>query len=155
MTSSRLERRRRKCYPSFFAPTIVESSGSSPLLTGPGRVANHNPSQAEGASLYWAAMSGRYYSCQGNTLVGREVILAMSKAYEETKGNLADRLMAALVAGDAHGGDHRGRLAAGLVVAKRGIEGLWLELHVDQSDRAVADLATKYAELKNEAKEKK
>lgn len=79
----------------------------------------------------------------------------MSKAYEETKGNLADRLMAALVAGDAHGGDHRGRLAAGIVVAKRGIEGLWLELHVDQSDRAVADLATKYAELKNEAKEKK
>jgi len=119
-----------------------------------GRVANHNPSQAEGKSFYWAAMSGRYYSCQGNTLVGREVIVAMSKAYEETKGSIADRLMAALVAGDVAGGDHRGRLAAGILVAKRSVEGPWLELQVDQSDNAVADLARKYAELEHEAKGK-
>lgn len=119
-----------------------------------GRVANHNPSQAEKGSLYWAAMSGRYYSCQGNTLVGREVIVAMSKAYEETRGSIADRLMAALVAGDGAGGDHRGRLAASILVAKRGVEGPWLELQVDQSDNAVADLAKKYAELAHEAKGK-
>ena len=69
-------------------------------------------------------MSGRYYACQGNTLTGRQVIVAMAQAYEETKGSLADRLMAALVAGDRAGGDHRGRLAAGIRVAKRGIAGL-------------------------------
>ena len=43
----------------------------------------------------------------------------MGKAYEETKGSLADRLMAALIAGDCAGGDHRGRLAAGIRVCKK------------------------------------
>jgi uncharacterized Ntn-hydrolase superfamily protein len=117
-----------------------------------GRVANHNPSQAEKESLYWAAISGRYYSCQGNTLVSRKVIVAMAEAYEETSGSLADRLVAALIAGDCAGGDHRGRLAAGLRVTKRGIEGLWLELRVDKSDDAVMNLARKYAELDHKAK---
>ena len=117
-----------------------------------GRVAVHNPSQAEKESWYWAAMSGRYYSCQGNTLTGRGVIIAMAKAYEETHGSLADRLMAALIAGDCAGGDHRGRLAAGIRVAKQGIEGLWLELYVDKSDDAVMELAREYAEMQHEAK---
>jgi len=46
----------------------------------------------------------------------------MARGYEETKGSLADRLMAALVAADCAGGDHRGRLAAGIRVAKDGLE---------------------------------
>ncbi len=117
-----------------------------------GRVANHNPSRAGKASLYWAAMSGRFYSCQGNTLVGRDVIVAMSNAYEGTEGSLADRLMAALLAGDRAGGDHRGRLAAGIRIAKRGIKGLWLELYVDESENAVMDLVRKYADIEHEAK---
>jgi len=119
-----------------------------------GRVANHNPSQAGKGSLYWAATSGRFYSCQGNTLVGRDVIVAMSKAYEETEGSLADRLMTALIAGDRAGGDHRGRLAAGIRVAKRGVEGHWLELYVHESDNAVMDLAREYAEMEHAAKGK-
>jgi len=117
-----------------------------------GRVANHNPSQADPSSVWWGAASGKYYSCQGNTLVGQEVIFAMARAYEQTKGSLADRLMAALIAGDCAGGDRRGRLAAGLSVAKKGIDGCWLELYVDKSDDAVIDLAKKYAALKHEAK---
>src|SRR5262249_10903159 len=60
--------------------------------------------------------------------------------------------MAALIAGDCAGGDHRGRLAAGIRVAKRGVEGYWLELQVDKSDDAVIELAKKYAELKHDAK---
>jgi len=122
------------------------------LIDMNGRVANHNPSQAAAGSLYWAAMSGRFYSCQGNTLVGRQVVVAMSQAYEETTGSLADRLVAALLAGDCAGGDHRGRLAAGIRVAKRGIQGNWLELDIDKSDDAVIDLACKYAALEHEAK---
>ncbi len=117
-----------------------------------GRVANHNPSQAAKDSLYWGAMSGRFYSCQGNTLAGREVIIAMSQAYEQTQGSLADRLMAALIAGDCAGGDHRGRLAAGIRVAKRGVKGNWLELDVDKSDDAVIELVKKYAVMKHAAK---
>ena len=61
-----------------------------------GRAANRNPAKANPSGLWWGAVSGRYYACQGNTLVGREVIFAMARAYEETKGSLADRLMAAL-----------------------------------------------------------
>ena len=47
---------------------------------------------------------------------------------------------------------HRGRLAAGIRVAKRGVPGYWLELRVDRSDDAVIELARKYAELEHEAK---
>jgi uncharacterized Ntn-hydrolase superfamily protein len=72
----------------------------------------------------------------------------MAAAYEDTQGSLADRLMAALVAGDRAGGDHRGRLAAGIRVVKQGVDGYWLELQVDKSDDAVADLARKYEKMK-------
>ena len=117
-----------------------------------GRTAVHNPTAAPEQSRYWAAMTGRYYCCQGNTLTGREVIVAMAKAYEETKGSLADRMMAALIAGDCAGGDHRGRLAAGIRIAKRDVDGYWFELYVNQSDDAVIELAKKYAQLQHEAK---
>jgi uncharacterized Ntn-hydrolase superfamily protein len=117
-----------------------------------GRAANRNPAQADPSGIYWGAMSGRFYACQGNTLGGREVITAMAAAYEDTEGSIADRLMAALVAGDCAGGDHRGRLAAGIRVAKTGVEGRWLELQVDKSDDAVVELLKKYAELAHEAK---
>ena len=122
------------------------------LIDMRGRAANRNPADADPSGIYWGAMSGRYYACQGNTLTGREVIVAMAKAYEETKGSVADRLMAALVAGDCAGGDHRGRLAAGLRVAKRGVPGYWLELYVDKSEDAVIELLKQYAELKHDAK---
>jgi len=117
-----------------------------------GRAANRNPSAAAASSRYWGSMSGRFYACQGNTLTGREVIVAMARAYEETKGSLADRLTAALLAGDRAGGDHRGRLGAGIRVAKRGVDGLWLEIQVERSDDAVDELVQRYAELEHEAK---
>lgn len=117
-----------------------------------GRAANRNPTGADPSGIYWGGMTGRFYACQGNTLAGREVITAMAEAYESTSGSLADRLMAALLAGDCAGGDHRGRLAAGIRVAKTGVEGLWLELQVDESDDAVVELVKKYAELEHEAK---
>ena len=117
-----------------------------------GRAANRNPADADPQGIYWGAMSGRFYACQGNTLAGREVIVAMAKGYEETEGSVSDRLMAALVAADCVGGDHRGRLAAGIRVAKIGQEGLWLELYVDESDDAVIDLLKKYVESDHPAK---
>jgi len=117
-----------------------------------GRAANRNPANADPSGTWWGAASGKYYACQGNTLTGQEVVFAMAKAYEETKGSLADRLMAALIAGDCAGGDHRGRLAAGIRVAKQGVEGYWLELYVDKSEDAVNDLAKKYTALNHEAK---
>jgi len=117
-----------------------------------GRAANRNPADTDPSGVWWGAVSGRYYACQGNTLVGRDVIFAMARAYEQTQGSLADRLMAALIAGDCAGGDHRGRLAAGIRVARKGTKGCWLELYVDQSDDAVVELAREYAALEHEAK---
>jgi uncharacterized Ntn-hydrolase superfamily protein len=117
-----------------------------------GRSAQRHPVAAPAGSNYWGGMSGRFYVCQGNTLTGREVIVAMGKAYEETKGSLADRLMAALIAGDCAGGDHRGRLAAGIRVCKKDHEGYWLDLHVDKSDDAVVALYKKYCETEHEAR---
>ncbi len=117
-----------------------------------GRTAQHNPQSAGPRSRWWGAASGRFYACQGNTLVGPSVIADMAAAYENTTGSLADRLMAALVAGDCAGGDHRGRLAAGIIVAKPEVEGAWLELYVDDSDDAVLELAKKYVELEHQAK---
>lgn len=118
-----------------------------------GRAANRNPSGAdEPSSIWWGGMSGRYYCVQGNTLVGPGVVVAMAAAYEQTEGSLADRLMAAIVAGDCAGGDHRGRLAAGIRIAKKGIDGHWFELYVDNDQNAVIALARKYAGLAHEAK---
>jgi uncharacterized Ntn-hydrolase superfamily protein len=122
------------------------------IIDSQGRTAHHNPWQAAGDSAWWGSMSGRFYACQGNTLCGSEVITAMAGAYENTKGSLADRLMAALVAGDCAGGDHRGRLAAAIVVAKPGITGAWLDQRVDKSNDAVLDLARQYVALKHDAK---
>ena len=122
------------------------------IVNAVGQTAHHNPTNAPAGSRYWGAQAGRYYCCQGNTLTGREVITATARAYEDTAGSLADRLIAALVAGDCAGGDHRGRLAAGIRLAKRGVDGYWLELYTDQSPDAVVALLRKYAELTHEAK---
>ena len=111
------------------------------LIDLEGRAAVRNPANPDlPGGIYWGSMAGRNFALAGNTLAGREVLVAMAKAFEETPGPLAARLMAALVAGDRAGGDHRGRLAAGLRVAKKGVEGLTLDLQVEKSDDAVEDL---------------
>lgn len=117
-----------------------------------GRAAVHNPTSAPEQSRYWGAITGRFYCCQGNTLTGRLVVTEMARAYEETKGSLTDRLMAALLAADQAGGDHRGRLAAGIRVAKKGVPGYWLEQYVDRSDDAVAELVKQYVRLQHDAR---
>ncbi len=122
------------------------------IIDAAGRTAQQNPARADGPSLWWGSAAGRYYACQGNTLAGRKVVAAMARAYEQTQGGLTDRLMAALAAGDEAGGDHRGRLAAGIRVAKAGVQGDWLALYVDESADAVAELMRTYQELEHEAK---
>lgn len=117
-----------------------------------GRAANRNPTHAAPNADWWGAASGKFYAVQGNTLAGRQVVVDMAAAYESTAGTIADKLMAALKAGDDAGGDHRGRLAAGIQVAKPGVDGLWVELYVDKSGDAVNELVAKYAEWKAAAK---
>ena len=112
-----------------------------------GRAANRNPYDADPAGDWWGAMAGKYYACQGNMLAGPGVIVAMAQAYEESGGSIADRLMAAVVAGDRAGGDRRGRLAAGIRVADPGRGGGALSLDVDSSSDAVEELARLFSAL--------
>jgi uncharacterized Ntn-hydrolase superfamily protein len=63
---------------------------------------------------------GETYSVQGNMLLGPQVIEAMAAAFEKAQGPLAERLFAALKAGDDAGGDRRGRQSAFLTVVRKG-----------------------------------
>lgn len=63
---------------------------------------------------------GEGFTCQGNILTGPETVDAMAEAFTSASGELADRLIAALLAGDTIGGDARGKQSAAVVVAKAG-----------------------------------
>src|SRR3954447_1900260 len=79
---------------------IVDREGRSATFTGPGCHA--------GAG----GRAGPDYAAQGNILVGPEVVEEMERAWLASDGRLADRLLAALAAGDDAGGDKRGRQSA-------------------------------------------
>ena len=70
---------------------------------------------------FWAgSKQGNSWSVQGNLLTGPQVIEAMGRALDSTKGELAERLLAALKAGDDTGGDLRGRQSACILVVGKG-----------------------------------
>jgi uncharacterized Ntn-hydrolase superfamily protein len=88
---------------------------------------------------------GEGFSVQGNMLASPDVLPAMSAAYTATSGSLADRLLAALTAGQDAGGDLRGRQSAALQVvsgtpATEDDDGVRLDLRVDDSGDPVAQL---------------
>ncbi len=58
------------------------------------------------------------FACQGNILAGPAVVAGMAKAYRETHGEMAERLLAALDAAQAAGGDKRGMQSAALLVVR-------------------------------------
>lgn len=69
----------------------------------------------------WAgSKTGEGYTCQGNILTGPEVVENMAAAFEATKGDLAARLLMAMAAGDAAGGDRRGRQSAAMLITREG-----------------------------------
>ncbi|HTT14530.1 MAG TPA: DUF1028 domain-containing protein [Thermoplasmata archaeon] len=91
--------------------------------------------------------TGDGYSCQGNMLASATVVPAMASAFEHARGSLASRMMAALRAGAAEGGDKRGMESAALVVVHREpwFESIWsdrwCDVRVDRSARPIAELA--------------
>ena len=69
--------------------------------------------------LDWAGgEAGVDFVCQGNILAGPAVVSGMAKAYREGKGEMAERLLAALDAAQAAGGDKRGMQSAALLVVR-------------------------------------
>jgi uncharacterized Ntn-hydrolase superfamily protein len=99
----------------------------------------------------WAGgVSGREstggYAIQGNILTGPEVVAAMEGAWLDAAGaSLTDRLVAALLAGDAAGGDSRGRQGAALYAVQPGAGydhcGVLADIRVDDHPDAPQELA--------------
>jgi uncharacterized Ntn-hydrolase superfamily protein len=86
--------------------------------------------------------TGENYSVQGNMLVGRETVDAMAEAFVRSTRHLALRLLEALEAGQAAGGDKRGRESAALLVPAPVGGERWdgVDLRVDQHEDPVAEL---------------
>ena len=87
------------------------------VVTSDGRAAAHTGSEC----MAWAGHRvGDAYAVQGNILAGEAVVAGMERAFLETGGSLAGRLVAALEAGQGAGGDARGQQSSALVVERTG-----------------------------------
>jgi uncharacterized Ntn-hydrolase superfamily protein len=88
---------------------VVAASGASATFTG------------EDCNAWAGGRNGPGYAVQGNILTGEPVVVEMERAFLASAGQpLAERLYAALAAGDAAGGDSRGKQSAVLLVSRAG-----------------------------------
>jgi uncharacterized Ntn-hydrolase superfamily protein len=112
---------------------VMDAKGRHAVFTGPK------------ASTWAGHLQGKYATAQGNILAGEPVVANMIKAFEETQGHLSLRLMAALDAGQAAGGDTRGMQSAAMLIVGKGM-GVWLNndtvlrLQVDDSPEPLKEL---------------
>ncbi|MCR1781657.1 DUF1028 domain-containing protein [Nocardioides carbamazepini] len=96
----------------------------------------------------WAGgLTGAGYAIQGNCLAGSEVVEAMEAAWlgSDPDTPLQDRLLAALAAGDASGGDRRGRQSAAILVVRDGagyggLDDVAVDLRVDDHTAPIDEL---------------
>ncbi len=94
----------------------------------------------------WAGHeTGDGFACQGNILFGPSVVRAMARAYESTPGDLLDRLLAALSAGQREGGDRRGMQSAALLAVRAGGgygggNDRWVDVRVDDHPSPIEEL---------------
>jgi uncharacterized Ntn-hydrolase superfamily protein len=100
-----------------------------------------------GSSCYdWAGHKvGEGFTCQGNILAGPQVLEAMAETFVTARGELSDRLSAALLAGEEAGGDRRGKQSAAVLVVKPnggygGDNDRYLDLRVDDDPQSVHKL---------------
>lgn len=98
------------------------------------------------------------FAAQGNLLAGPAVVDAMVEAYTAAAGTLPERLMSALVAADAAGGDRRGRQAAALLVVRAdggygAMNDRYVDLRVDDDDAPTHRLQRLLATFLLEAKQ--
>ncbi|MDQ3303357.1 MAG: DUF1028 domain-containing protein [Actinomycetota bacterium] len=112
---------------------VVDASGRAAIFTG-----------AE--CFDWAGgVTGEHYAAQGNILIGRETVEAMATDYENSRGDFAARLLAALDAGQAAGGDSRGKQSAALLVVREdggygGDNDRVVDLRVDDHPEPIKEL---------------
>ncbi len=115
------------------------------LVDADGNAASHTGEEC----FDWAGGdTGPGVAIQGNILAGPQVVTAMRESWDSTKDepNLARRLLAALTAGDAAGGDKRGRQSAALLVVRDGAgyggnDDIAADLRVDDHPDPCAEMA--------------
>jgi uncharacterized Ntn-hydrolase superfamily protein len=124
---------------------VMDAKGQAAAFTGP-------------QATPWAGHKlGKYCTAQGNILAGAAVVDGMVDAFENTKGHLSLRLLTALEAGQAAGGDKRGMQSAAMLIVKKD-GGVWLHndvvlrLQVDDNAEPIKELrrlVEKAAEQRN------
>jgi uncharacterized Ntn-hydrolase superfamily protein len=126
---------------------MVDARGNAASFTGSttfdwagGRVGTNGQPGAKGQVVL-----GRGYAAQANIMVSDRTVKNLAETFERTQGNLADRLMAALKAGQAGGGDKRGMQSAALLVVRK--NGGYLGANDRFVDIRVYDAADPIAEL--------
>ncbi len=116
---------------------IVDANGNTAVFTG-------------GSCFIWAGhLKGENFTVQGNILAGEEVIEEMENAFLEEDGMLAEKLLAALKAGEKAGGDKRGKQAAALLVVREkggysGFNDRYIDLRVDDHEEPIKELERIY-----------
>jgi uncharacterized Ntn-hydrolase superfamily protein len=112
---------------------VMDAKGNYAAFTGPK------------ASVWAGHKGGTFCTAQGNILAGEAVVSNMVSAFEKTSGHLSFKLMAALDAGQAAGGDTRGMQSAAMLIVKKD-GGVWLHndtvlrLQVDDSPEPLREL---------------
>jgi uncharacterized Ntn-hydrolase superfamily protein len=113
---------------------IVDAKGNGATYTGP-------------KCQTWAGgKAGKNYACQGNILAGEAVVNDMAKAFEDSKGPLAWRIITALEAADKAGGDKRGKQSAAILVVRERagyarFNDRYLDFRVDDHEKPIEELA--------------
>ncbi len=126
--------------------SVMDAGGAVETFTGPR------------ASDWAGHRVERYVSAQGNILAGPEVVDHMVEAFNATEGHLSLRLQAALEAGQAAGGDTRGKQSAAMIIVQEG-GGVWLNndvvlrLQVDDHAEPITELR-RLVELAAEQRER-
>ena len=112
------------------------------VMDAKGNYAAHTGPKAQS----WAGhKGGKFCTAQGNILASEAVVNGMVEAFEQTTGHLSLRLMAALDAGQAAGGDKRGMQSAAMLIVKKD-GGVWLHndvvlrLQVDDSPEPLKEM---------------
>jgi len=112
---------------------VVDANGEAASFTG-------------SKCMDWAGHEvGDGFACQGNILFGPAVVRSMARAYESTGGDLLDRLLAALSAGQREGGDRRGMQSAALLAVRAGGgygggNDRWVDVRVDDHPSPIEEL---------------
>jgi uncharacterized Ntn-hydrolase superfamily protein len=113
---------------------IVDACGLAATFTGSRCIASAG------------GVTGHGFAAQGNCLAGPGVVPAIATAFVGASGTLADRLVAALAAGQRAGGDKRGQQSAALIVVKPnggygGFNDRYVDLRVDDHPAPIDELA--------------